>query len=69
LTFKWTQKTPDIPSASGISSLPFLSLQAIYFPGIYSSAADLCRLKIRAASPVEIVLGPVLIYTIVDMQL
>jgi hypothetical protein len=26
LTFQWTQKTPNIPSASGISSLPFLLL-------------------------------------------
>jgi hypothetical protein len=69
LAFQWTQKTPYIPSASGISSLPFRVCKLSILPGIYSSAADFRRLKIRAPSPVEIVLGLVLLYRIVDMQL
>jgi hypothetical protein len=49
--------------------LPFWVCKLSIFPGIYSSAADFCRLKIRAPSPVEIVLGLVLLYRNVDMQL
>jgi hypothetical protein len=66
LTFQWTQQTPP---ASGISCLPFWVRKLSIFPGIYSSAADFCTLKIRAPSPVEIVLGLVLLYRIVNMQL
>jgi hypothetical protein len=65
LTFQWTQKTPNIPSASGIFTLPFRVCKLSILPGIYSSASDFGRLKIRAPSPVEIVL----LYRIVDMQL
>ncbi len=46
LDLKWTQKPPNIPSASRISGLRPWVCKLSIFSGIYSSAPDFCRLKI-----------------------